>query len=251
MRRLCLLAAASILLIPSLTLARGLLRTDGGADRESALASLAGKASGATITGPGGTGGACVYTGRGSYLVGDDGVLQIEGEQSCGGIANLMTLPVCHLSADLKCGPIGRFPHRYQITNDGLTVDGELLPWRAVPGTVSDLLSALKARILAEERLERAQTPSQATNTTGLVVRCRAPRQTFTVNSGLSYLMYYQQRPDPEGVCADRVLTDFLAGAHVGEPVGFDSPVGRCLTLAGKVTDWAATQCEVASNRSR
>jgi len=241
---LLMIAASTVLAASS----RTVLQTEGGAETEAAIQALKGKPSGVTVTSPHGAG-ACTYTGRGDYVVDDAGQLSVFAEQVCAGEAMQGSRPVCSLSKDLQCAPGGRFPHNYEVTRAGLKVDARLVPWRATMApSIPDLLQALQQRIAAGQALANAQMPSRSTNTSGLAVSCRAPRSTFMVRSQLSNLMTYQQRLDPEGVCADRVLDDFLAHAQAGDAVAANSPVGRCLQAAGKVTDWSVTSCVVTTH---
>jgi hypothetical protein len=223
------------------------LQTSGGA--ESLLQGLTGKSTGVTVTGPQAAGGPCVYSGHGSFLVDDSGHLLIQAQQTCGALTNLGTLAVCTLSADLECTATGRFEHHYEVSGAGLGVDSRVIPWTpsnapSVPG----LLQALQGRIRSGAALSAAQRSAPNPLPGGLVVRCHAPRSNFMIRGGLSALMRYQQRPDPEGVCADPVLQQFLATAREGDPVGPDSALGRCFTLAGKVTDWGTTSCAAATH---
>ena len=223
------------------------LQTAGGADAQ--LRGLAGKATDVTVTGPQGSGGACIYSGQGSYLVDDSGSLVIQARQTCGALTNLRTLPVCALSPDLECTATGRFGHHYQVSAAGLTIDSQAIPWSAGNApSIPELLQALKARIRSGAAPAAAEHPAPNPLPGGLVVRCHAPRSNFMIRGGLSALVRYQQRPDPEGVCADKVLEQFLANAHEGDAVGPDSALGRCFTLAGKVTDWGATACAAAAH---
>ena len=235
-----------IAVLPAAALAaRTVLETEGGAEREAAVQALSGKPSGVTVTTPHGNG-ACTYTGRGDYIVDDSGELSVYAEQLCAGETMRSSRPICSLSSDLQCAPGGRFPHTYRVTRAGLTVDTRLLPWRVNGApSIPDLLAALQQRIVAGQALAHAQQPTRTVNTSGLAVSCRAPRSTFTVRSQLSNLMTYQQRLDPDGVCADRVLDDFLTHAQEGDAVTSTSPLGRCFQAAGKVTDWTATSCTV------
>jgi hypothetical protein len=224
---------------------RIVLETVGGADSEEAVQALSGKPSGITVTTPRG-GGACTYTGRGDYVVDESGMLSVYQEQLCAGETMRNSRPICGLSVDLQCGPAGRFPHSYRVTRAGLLVDSRLAPWHAnMAPSIPDLLQALQQRIAAGQALARAQMPSTTANTSGLAVACRAPRSTFKIRGHLSNLMVYQQRLDPDGLCADKVLDDFLARAREGDPVPSNSPLGRCFQAAGKVTDWAVTTCDV------
>jgi hypothetical protein len=224
-----------------------LLQTSPGA--QVALAGLIGKPSGVTVTGPHGTGGACHYTGRGAYALDDAGRLSMQAEENCAGLMNFWTLAVCGLSTDLECAGAGQFPHHYQVLRAGLKVDAQVIPWLATQApSVPDLLEALKGRVAAAEALARAQRPGAVAAAGGLVVRCHAPRSNFMIRGGLSNLMLYQQRPDPDGVCADKVLQQTLANAQVGDPIGRDSPLGHCFELAGKITNWSTTSCVVATH---
>jgi hypothetical protein len=202
--------------------------------------------SGATIKTPHG-GGACIYTGHGSYRVDDNGLLGIDVEESCGGEPGSFFFSICALSQDLECArPSGRWPHNYRVTGEGLAVDSRVIPWApTMAPSMPALLQALRSRIVSGQSLARAQGPSTSRNTTGLAVQCRAPRTTFLIRSGLSNLMTRQQRPDPDGLCADEVLDQYLAHAHESEAVTSNSPLGRCFSAAGKVADWATTACSV------
>ena len=239
-------AVLILTVLPAAALAdRIVLQTDGGAEREAAVQALSGKPSGITVTTPHGNG-PCTYTGRGDYIVNDAGQLSVYAEQLCAGETMRNSRPICSLSSDLQCSPSGRFPHSYRVTRGGLMVDSNLAPWRANQApSIPDLLQALQQRIVAGQALQQAQMPTRTVNTSGLAVSCRAPRSTFMIRSQLSNLMTYQQRLDPNGLCADHVLDDFLAHAHPGDAVTSDSPLGRCFAAAGKVTDWTTTSCAV------
>jgi hypothetical protein len=232
---------------PAAALAAELLHTAAGAESEAAVSALVGRPTGVTLTAPGGMGGACVFTGRGSYRLDESGMLSIQVEENCAGITNLGSLPICGLSPDLQCSPGGRFPHQYRVTGAALAVDSREIPWLPSPApSVPQLLHALKARIAAEQDLARAERSAAQANPDGLVVRCQSPHASFMVRSNLSSLMQRQQRPDPSGLCADSVLQRFLSSAHGGDPVAPDSAVGRCFAAAGMVTDWTVTRCAVA-----
>jgi len=242
-----LTAVGVLTAVPLFASAATLLRTVGGAERETAVAALAGRPSGVTVT-SGNRGGACVYSGRGSYSVDDSGLLTVLAEQDCQGTTNLGTLRVCSLSPDLECAPGGQYAHRYRVNDAGLMVDGALVPWAATPPHAPNLLPALRSRIAAGNDLARAAKPQPVRNTTGLVVRCHSPRSSFMVRSNLGSLMARQQKPDPGGLCAEGVLQQFLAGARLGDRVTAESPMGRCFAASGAVTDWSATRCEVADH---
>ncbi len=242
-RALALLLVASF---PWPALAAVVLHTTGGAESEATLKELSGKPSGASLRTPHG-GGACLYTGRGSYRVDDNGLLGVDVEESCGGEPGSFSFSICMLSKELACAaPSARWPHHYQVTGEGLRVDARMVPWApTLAPSMPALLEALRNRIVAGQTLAHAQRPSTSANTTGLAVQCRAPRSTFLIRSGLSNLMTREQRPDPTGLCADDVLDQTLARAHEGDAVTSGSALGRCFQAAGKVTDWAATSCSV------
>ena len=232
---------------PAAALAGELLHTAAGAESEAAVSALVGRPTGVTLTAPGGKGGVCVFTGRGSYRLDEAGVLSIQVEENCAGIVNVGSLPICSLSPDLQCSPGGRFAHQYRVTGAALVVDSREIPWLASSApSVPELLQALKVRIAAEQGLARAERSTASANPDGLVIRCQSPHASFMVRSNLSSLMQRQQRPDPSGLCADSVLQRFLSSAHGGDPVGPDSGVGRCFAAAGMVTDWTVTRCAVA-----
>jgi hypothetical protein len=244
-------AGVSVLLIaavPTAALAGTLLHTAAGAQNEAAIIALVGKPSGATLTAAG-KGGSCVYTGRASYRVDELGELSIEVEEDCAAITNLGTLPVCALSSELECTPGGHFQHHYRIIGAGLMVDSRLIAWLPSPApSLPDLLQALRVRIAAAQELARAAHQPADVGSNGLVIRCRSPRSSFMIRSNLSNLMFRQQRADPYGLCAERVLDQFLAAASQGDPVNADSPLGRCLQAAGVVSDWTTTRCAVADH---
>ena len=232
---------------PAAALAGELLHTAAGAESETAVSALVGRPTGVTLTAPGGKGGVCVFTGRGSYRLDEAGVLSIQVEENCAGIVNVGSLPICSLSPDLQCSPGGRFPHQYRVTGAALVVDSREIPWLSSSApSVPELLQALKVRMAAEQGLARAERSTASANPNGLVIRCQSPHASFMVRSNLSSLMQRQQRPDPSGLCADSVLQRFLSSAHGGDPVGPDSGVGRCFAAAGMVTDWTVTRCAVA-----
>jgi hypothetical protein len=91
-------------------------------------------------------------------------------------------------------------------------VDSRLLARRATSAaSAPDLLQARKVRIAADQNFARAERPSPAADSNGLVVRCHSRHSSYMIRSRLSNLILRQQRPDRGALCTDRVLQPFLA----------------------------------------
>jgi len=215
---------------------------------EPRLMALAGRPSGATVM-MNGHGGACSYSGKGYYSLKADGELSVQVMEDCGGVANRGSLVICALTATLACGPSALFPHRYQVTPEGLMIDSRRMAW--LPTTAAsnvELLHALREQLAADQNLARAagggadsgRRPDTAD------VKCSQPNASFLVG-GSTRLLARMQPPaavDRFG-CIDNELKQYLAGAKPGDALSPESALGRCLQTAFPSTDWAVTRCEV------
>lgn len=97
---------------------------------------------------------------RGYYSVTVDSKLRVAvmEEEDCGGASNMGSLVICRLTATLDCAPSSQFPHHYQLTADGLTIDSQRVAWNAsVASSTVELLHALQGRMAADRNLARAQ----------------------------------------------------------------------------------------------
>ena len=81
----------------------------------------------------GDAGGACIHSGRGRYLINDNGTLTFQVLADCGKLRRGYNYMVCKLNASLRCieAPWWDFRDRtYVITNEGVAVNGSVAyPW--------------------------------------------------------------------------------------------------------------------------
>ncbi len=219
-------AYASRSLIPVLS------STDFGT-AEPTISALAGTAESATFGNN-----KCVYDGTGHYSVKDDAQLFAEATMKCGNAGVSAGHLICQLTTNLDCGPVDGYRHHYQLTEQGIQVDNQLIAWSInQPTNVQVVLKGLVSGSGAH----------------GKEITCVAPRSKFSTTENVMNLILMENNYDHskkneiDKMCDGNLFVQYLAAAKIGDTVDQNSVAGQCFTISNLVKDWATTKCTVAS----
>jgi len=192
-----------------------------------------------------------LYTGQAVVSLNDQFGLQAELDtqcEKCEPKTSQEGVPLCQLSADLTCsiasgGTAGNIGHHYEVTTEGIKIDGTLAPWHpSPPPYISVLLKSLRDNIAyleqyySKKRVFSDQNPP-------LALRCKHGDDAGFVIPFLTMAMFNEKRFDLVDICREQMLDEFLNNARVGDAVKQDSELGHCLSETQNITDWSESPC--------
>ena len=190
----------------------------------------------------GDAGGGCIHSGRGRYLIDDNGTLTFQVLADCGKLRRGYNYMVCKLDVSLRCieAPWWYFRDRtYVITNEGVAVNGSMVyPWQDA-SQAPQQLQRMSEKIKETNDRFKELTGAHVLHTRLISCRDFHPEtKSYAIHEFTTTCLI-------KSLCNGMPNVDSLRD---GDPIDWNSPAGSYVKQQSKISDvsnwvcWMRTQ---------